>query len=95
MAKVAAAGISWFNREDYPRILEIMVDAHIFPAGYDAWKKRAESDQARAEARGLRVIRVIVDPDEFIVWCASQRMPLDANARRLFAASGAMRAQDH
>jgi hypothetical protein len=95
MAKIAAMGISWFERDDYPRILQIMQDAHIFPADYDAWQQKAERQQRDAEARGLRVMRIVVKPDQFIAWCARNRLNVDAEARKRFAAEGAMRNLDN
>ncbi|MDB5579640.1 MAG: hypothetical protein JWR80_4816 [Bradyrhizobium sp.] len=89
-ARIASAGISWFDREDYPRVREIMVDAHVLPLTYDAWREKAESQERRAKASGLTVVRAIIKPDDFVAWCASQRLDIDAKARTAFAAEFAM-----
>jgi hypothetical protein len=36
--KVSVTGMSWYRREDYPRILQIMLDAHKLPRTFDDWK---------------------------------------------------------
>jgi hypothetical protein len=93
--KTIVAGISWFEREDYPRILEIMADADVFPPTYEAWTKKAEHDQRRTEAAGFTVVRVIIKPEEFIAWCTRNDMAVDAKARTAFAAEGARRRASH
>jgi hypothetical protein len=91
MVQIAAAGISWFNEKDYARILQIMVDAHVLPPTYAAWREKAESTERTAKARGLRVFRAIIDPDQFLVWCAREGLDVDAKARTAFATDYAMR----
>jgi hypothetical protein len=88
--KPRAVGLSWVRRDDYSRFLEVMEDAHIFPATYDAWAEKAERQQRNLEARGFAVIRAVLDPDEFLAWCATRGMHVNAEARRLFAAAVAM-----
>lgn len=90
VGKIAAAGIIWFNREDYPRILEIMKDAHVLPPTYELWREKAENDERRAQAAGLRVVRAVIDPQKFIAWCATNGLDIDAKARTAFAADFAM-----
>ncbi|MBW7966771.1 hypothetical protein [Bradyrhizobium sp. BR 10261] len=91
MGKVAAVGISWFNREDYPRILEIMVDAYVLPPTYERWREMAESQERRAKASGLAVVRAVIKPEEFVAWCAKEGLDVDAKARTAFAAEFAKR----
>jgi hypothetical protein len=85
-----AAGMCWYRREDYPRIREIMVDAHVLPPTYDEWQRQAERRERAAQDKGLAVIRAMVEPDEFLAWCAREDLNLDANARTMFAAQFAM-----
>lgn len=79
--QVSAAGIPWYRREDYDRILRIMADADKLPRTYDQWLQQAERVERRCKASGMIVVRAIVDPDEFPRWCASRGLNVDAKAR--------------
>lgn len=91
MAQIRAAGISWFREEDYPRILEIMTDAHVLPPTYQVWREKAERQERTAKASGVIVIRAVIEPDEFLAWCAREGLNVDAKARTAFAADFAAR----
>jgi hypothetical protein len=91
MAQIRAAGISWFREEDYPRILEIMTDSHVLPPTYELWREKAERTERNAKAGGMIVIRAIIDPAEFLTWCAREGLNVDAKARTAFAADFAAR----
>ncbi|MAM95707.1 hypothetical protein [Parvibaculum sp.] len=82
---VRAAGMAWYTRQDYPRILEIMEDAEKLPPTYFAWSKAAERGKRDLERKGHIVITAIIDPDEFPVWCRARGLNIDAKARIQFA----------
>jgi hypothetical protein len=88
---IRAVGIPWFNRDDYQRILRIMVDADKLPATYEAWYYRAERTERESKRSGVIVVRAIIDPDEFVKWCAKEGLNVDANARIRFGAEYARR----
>lgn len=85
------AGMPWYARDDYPRVLEVMADANKLPHSFDAWLKRAEENEGGLKAAGYIVFRAEIEPDEFRVWCAVRRLNVDAEARNLFAAEYARR----
>jgi len=83
--EISSLGIGWYNREDYPRILQIMEDAHVLPPTYDVWRKKAEGLESQVKASGAAVVvRAIIKPEEFVAWCASRGMKVDAKARTAF-----------
>ena len=82
---VRAIGMAWYTRQDYPRILEIMEDAEKLPPSYFAWSKAAERGKREAERQGQIVIRAIIDPDDFSLWCRARGLNVDAEARMRFA----------
>lgn len=92
---VRAVGIPWYFRQDYRRILEIMEDANLLPATYEAWLKAAEGLERRLKKEGHIVVRAEIDPDEFPRWCAAQGLPVDADARGRFANEAAYREVQH
>jgi uncharacterized membrane protein len=90
LRKVRAAGISWYRREDYPRILEIMEDAHVLPDTFDDWRKKAGGQESEWKSRGVVIVRAIIDPDTFPAWCRKEGLNVDAKARTAFASEFAM-----
>ena len=83
--KVSATGMSWYRREDYPRILQIMLDAHKLHKTFNQWEKSAIGGEKHLIAQGHMVVRAIIVPDKFITWCRENRMLPNASARSRFA----------
>lgn len=84
-------GVAWYERDDYPRILEIMTDAEKLPRTYNQWKQRAELSESQQRAAGRSVVRAIIKPDDFVAWCAGNGHKVDAKGRMAFANAEAAR----
>ena len=82
-------GVTWHRREDYPRVLTVMQDAHTLPATYDQWLKRAHEAIALVEREGATAVRVELDPDKFVAWCRLRGLNIDAKSRNLFGSDPA------
>jgi hypothetical protein len=78
--------VSWYLRDSYPLIREIMDDKDTLPVDFDEWEKTAESERARAKREGV-VITVFLDPDEFITFCNEQKISPNSAARAKFVMS--------
>ena len=76
------SGLAWFETpENYARILEIMGHPEDMTRSYDRWREVTENKE-RSLKRGGRFmpIRVVIDPDKFVAWCAARSMQPDRNA---------------
>jgi hypothetical protein len=82
---VRVTGMSWYRRQDYQRILEIMQDAANLPATHDKWRMAAELAEHQLKHNGYIVVHTIIDPEKFTVWCRERGLKLDADARGKFA----------
>lgn len=80
-----AVGIPWYFRQDYGKILRVMKDANTLPASYDAWLNRAEKVESDLKRQGHFVVRAIIDPDKFAIWCDTNGLNVDTNARTRWA----------
>lgn len=80
------AGLAWYKREDYSRIIQIMSDRHLLPNDFDIWLRKAEKGANELRAQGYTVVKVYVQPDEFLVWCKSVGLDVNATARIKYAA---------
>lgn len=83
--KAEAVRITWYRRNDYPRILQVMADADALPPTYEAWEKLAKQIERNAAMR-LPVIRVELRPEKFVTWCAARGLNVDNDARLRFTA---------
>lgn len=81
---VRAAGIPWFRREDYDRILDIMEDRDILPATWAEWRKQAAKAESYFRSLGVETVRAILDPGEFPAWCRARGLKVDGKARIAF-----------
>lgn len=88
---ISATGIFWYrNSRDYQRYLELLEDAHVLPASYSAWRKKAEEVFANELRSGKLAVKAEADPEEFLAWCRVNNHHLDAEGRIAFANLKAM-----
>ena len=83
--------MAWYQREDYPRIRDMMADAGRLAATYDSWLVSAEQVASEVERSGIAVERVLLRPEEFADWCVARSLTRDGAARSRFANEAAQR----
>ncbi len=81
-----AAGLAWYRREDYPRILEMMADRSEMHDTYDEWLRDAERLEQHLASEGHAPTHVIIDPEIFRSWCDQHNLKPVAKARTRFVA---------
>jgi len=84
-----AVAMCWFGRDDYARLLEICEDAANLHANYDDWLESFEKGEQTLIKDGIRVIRILANPDDLAAWCVSMKCKVNAQARIRFAISRA------
>ena len=92
---IKAAGLCWYTRQNYARVLAVMADAEKLPRSYDKWRKEAEAAEQRFRAQGWIVHRIDCDADAFLAWCTARNVDADAKARIAFANEAAARKYGH
>jgi len=78
---------SWYRREDYDRIREIMDDGPAMPATFDEWEKIANETIAQAKTQGIVIKLVIIDPVGFVKFCEAKKIPRGSKERMEYAVS--------
>ena len=73
--------IAWFDRADYPRVLEVMEDDHKLPSTYDEWEKHTEAAEQEMKVIGREMVRTVIKPDAVVAWCHERGLKADAQAR--------------
>ena len=76
--------IGWFERNDYPKILEIMEDPHKLPTTFDEWEKHTLAAEEEMQVIGREIVRFVIKPDAFMAWCHEHGEKADAQARVRF-----------
>ncbi|WP_420133974.1 hypothetical protein [Rhodopseudomonas sp.] len=84
-SRIQALGIPWYERDSYKRVLEVMEDAHLLPPTFEAWQYRAHKTERSGQITNAVVVRAVIDPDEFVIWCQTRNFKIDAEARMAFA----------
>jgi hypothetical protein len=72
--KFAHTPIPWFEEKDYSRMLEILNYPETMSRDYQRWRELAEDNERfskRSRRGGGLVVRVAIDPDNFVAWCAA------------------------
>jgi len=90
--KMESLSIAWYRREDWPRWREICTDMH---PDYDHWLGWAESAFEKYEGLGKRLVKVIIEPEEFLDWSRINGGAIDTHARGAFAAFKTAKASGH
>ena len=74
----------WFEKLDYDNILAISEDADDMPDTFDRWLVLAEDAFEQCNARGMDVIRVIVNSDALAEYCRTKGLKINRSARLTF-----------
>lgn len=77
-------GMAWYTPENYPILLKVFEDAEKFPITYESWLAKAEAGRKSLEVAGTRIIRVDLNPENFLTWCRVNNLKVDSKARMRF-----------
>jgi hypothetical protein len=80
---VRAIGIPWMREEDYPALIRIFEDGHMFDS-WEQWSQRAETTEKQFQSEGVIVLRAYLDPATFPAWCAARNISPGREARTQF-----------
>lgn len=82
---VAAAPMTWWRPDTYPRLLDICADRKdLFPR-FEEWRENAQKHFDELFAQGVPVVKVVIDPEELLAWAKAQGRDIDGKARAEFA----------
>ena len=82
-------GLVWYRREDYPRVLQIMLDAEDLQESWNEWRRDARRVERELRRQGVPTSRVVLDPDTFLNWCAVRGLEPIASSRSAWASETA------
>lgn len=79
-------GLPWYRPERYDEARSRMADSALLPESYDIWREGAEQREHDTHSSGATPLRVYVDDDGFVTFCAEKNLILDSKARMRYAA---------
>lgn len=82
-----AIGAYWIDERDYSALLKIFADGDKMPRTWKEWLKIAEEMEQGLKAYGHVVMRVHIDPNTFLDWCAACGVRPGREARKMFVAT--------
>ena len=84
-ASPPVSALPWYDRRDYPALLNLFSDPHLLPATYDAWLNHAEQIESQLQKAGFAAARIWIRPVPFAAWCRERNVSPDQRARLTFA----------
>ncbi len=87
-------GYAWYKKDQWARLREVCPDGDDFEDNYEDWRAFAETRLRQLaeeiEPAGMRLVKVVVELDEFLDWCRANGCQPDGPGRSRYAAERAM-----
>ena len=83
--KISVVGLPWYRKEHYLQLRALFVDGVRLHETYAGWLAAARATETHLVTQGHRVVRVEIEPDEFVAWCSGHDATPDAQARTRYA----------
>jgi hypothetical protein len=64
--------IGFYQREQWPLLLETADDRHVLEDTYDQWLFAVKKNLKKMRAAGMEPLRVDVDVNELLAWCKTK-----------------------
>jgi hypothetical protein len=81
-------GIAWYRREQWPRLLEVVVDSNRLHKTYDEWLEFTNNLVSTIMSNGHTVTKIDVAVNELVAWCKQWGRPIDSDACLDFISHG-------
>ena len=78
--------VAWYKPSQWQRLEEIAPDVAQTWQSYEQWRTVMTRRTHQAPGQPRRYMKVEIDVEKLLTWCARQERPVDAAARAEFAA---------
>lgn len=75
------AGIAWYDRKQWQRLTEAVVDRSELDATYEKWQQSARDAVQMIERQGQVVEKVHVEVESLVYWCKEKGLPVNGKSR--------------
>jgi hypothetical protein len=77
-------GVTWYRPEQWHLLQEVVEDKENFDKTYEESRLDSENQMKQLESQGLRPVKVEVDVEEMLTWCAAQGLAVTPETRTKF-----------
>lgn len=85
MSSYVATSMAWIDERDYKALRALLSDGETLPVRYEEWRSHVQRRIDMFAAQGHTMVKVKIDPDEFVAWCRSTKTPISAAGCQLYA----------
>ena len=79
-------GVAWYQPDQWQKLLAISVDKEKLEETYEEWMQEAERVIKELRRQGLHIVKVEVNIEELVAWCQKKKIPVNGEARSMYAA---------
>jgi Asp-tRNA(Asn)/Glu-tRNA(Gln) amidotransferase A subunit family amidase len=80
-------GVAWYRPEQWQRLREISIDKDVLEETHAEWVQNAERAVQELRRQGMNPVKVDVDVEELLQWCASRHVAVNGEARSTYVAA--------
>jgi hypothetical protein len=85
-SSTSAVGVAWYKPEEWETLRNVSTDKDKLEETHAEWLKEAERVVKGLRQQGLQIIKIDVEVADLLLWCESQEIPLNAEARAKYTA---------
>lgn len=85
MDRPRRVALPWYRAEHYDALRTRLADGGKLPERYETWLFSTEQVEREVRRSGVEVVRVTIEPDTFLAWCARAGLSSDGAARSRYA----------
>jgi hypothetical protein len=82
----SGVGVAWYRPEQWEMLRNASVDKDKLEDTHAEWQKDAERVVKELRQQGFYVVKIDVEIADLLLWCESQEIPLNGEARSKYAA---------
>lgn len=79
-------GIGFYRKEQWPLLLETAEDRAELEDTYEEWEQNLKKSVKHMRTLGMKPLRVDIDMQELLAWCAANKRKTDGESRAEFIA---------
>jgi predicted transcriptional regulator len=81
-----AIGVAWYQPDQWKQLCDVSVDRDELEDTYEEWVRDAERFIKRLRQEGFQVVKVEITIADLLLWCESQKIAVNSQARSKYAA---------
>ena len=79
--EIVILGLSWYQPEQWDRLIEISEDRESLDDSYEDWKKNANKTIRDIRSAGKIARKVNINPEDLLAWCNENSLPVNGKSR--------------